>query len=85
MYYSQTLNALDNTGQNVSYIGLDSRALLITAQMLSQGHDTSMVDLLDEATLRQYGEGIQVAMDPNDEDEDEGMNSHDCFVSPSDY
>lgn len=28
---------------------------------------------MDEATLRQYGEGIQVAMDPNDEDDDEGL------------
>ena len=32
-----------------------------------------MVDMLDEATLRQYGQGIEVAMDPNDDDDDEGM------------
>lgn len=41
--------------------------------MMGQRHDTSMVDMLDEATLRQYGQGIEVAMDPNDEDGDEGM------------
>lgn len=45
----------------------------MATQMMGQGHDTSMVDMLDEATLRQYGQGIEVAMDPNDEDDDEGM------------
>ena len=34
-----------------------------------------MVDMLDEATLREYGVGIQVADDPNDGDDDEGMQS----------
>lgn len=45
----------------------------MVTQMMGQEHDTSMVDMLDEATLRQYGQGIEVAMDPNDQDDDEGM------------
>lgn len=60
------------------------RAMLTLEQMMGQGHDTSMVDMLDEATLRQYGDGIQVAMDPNDDDDDDGTHTCDRLSRQSD-
>lgn len=77
MYYSQNLEGVDSTadnmGQHVSFTKRYRRGCTNSYQMMGQGHDTSMVDMLDEATLRQYGQGIEVAMDPNDDDDDEGM------------